>query len=116
MSIILGKHYFVEYELCDASQLRFLGETEPALLEAIRLSGATYVSHLAHQFEPEGVSLIVMIEESHFSLHTWPEHACAALDIFTCGEMDATTAIEHLTECFQASETRVRTVDRCIDD
>jgi S-adenosylmethionine decarboxylase proenzyme len=114
MSIILGQHYLVEYEGCDANYLRVLKTTEPLLLEAVNRSGATYVSHMSHQFEPEGVSMIVMIEESHFSLHTWPEHSFASLDIFTCGEMDATIAIEYLSTVFRSSDTRVRAFDRGI--
>ena len=47
--------------------------------------GATLVSSHFHHFSPQGVSGVVVIAESHVTVHTWPEHGYAALDVFTCG-------------------------------
>ena len=66
-----------------------------------------------HQFEPEGVSGVLLIAESHLSVHTWPEDGFAAVDIFTCGEeMDADVAIKVLTVAFRAERTVVKVVTR----
>ena len=59
---------------------------EKILLESLQGSGATYVNHFFHKFSPQGVSGAIIIAESHISIHTWPEHGYAALDVFTCGE------------------------------
>lgn len=53
--------------------------------EAAMVSGATYISHQSHQFTPYGVTVLIMIAESHLAIHTWPEYGYAAVDIFTCG-------------------------------
>ncbi|MDA1073677.1 MAG: adenosylmethionine decarboxylase [Proteobacteria bacterium] len=113
--ITLGQHYLIEFVGCDADRLSYVEQVEPALLEAVRQSKASYVDHRAHQFAPVGVSLVVMIEESHFSIHTWPEHRFAALDIFTCGEMNAQAAIDHLSAAFAATHTNVRVIARGFD-
>jgi S-adenosylmethionine decarboxylase proenzyme len=56
------------------------------LHEAVRLSGATIVRSVFHRYSPQGVSGVVVIAESHLSIHTWPEYDYAAIDFFTCGE------------------------------
>ena len=112
----LGQHYLVEFVDCDPERLKFLSTVEPDLLEAVKRAEAQYVSHSTKQFEPEGVSLVVMIEESHFSIHTWPENGCAALDIFTCGEMKAMEAINYLSRAFAAERTQTRVLARGFDE
>ncbi len=57
------------------------------LVGAARACGATIVDVAFHEFNPFGVSGVVVIAESHISIHTWPEHRYAALDIFTCGDV-----------------------------
>lgn len=114
MEKVLGKHYLVEYLRCDRERLERAGPVESDLLDAVRASGATYITHKVRQFEPAGVSAMVFIAESHFSLHTWPEHGYAGLDIFTCGEMSAEAAIELLGRKFKASEVRTQVIERGI--
>ncbi len=104
-----GQHYLVDFLRCDPETLRFVGQTREIFLRAARESKATVVGEDFYQFEPEGVSGVLLIAESHFSVHTWPEDAFAAVDIFTCGEeMDADVAIAVLTAAFRAEETVVR--------
>jgi S-adenosylmethionine decarboxylase len=57
-----------------------------AALDACNAGGATVIGCHSHKFEPHGVTAFVILAESHFSIHTWPERGTAALDIFTCGE------------------------------
>jgi S-adenosylmethionine decarboxylase len=54
------------------------------MLRAAREVGATVVTHSFHRFQPYGISGVVVIAESHLSIHTWPEHSYAAVDIFSC--------------------------------
>ena len=104
-----GRHYLVDFLGCDPETLRFVGPTREIFLHAARESKATLVGEDFHQFEPEGVSGVILIAESHLSVHTWPEDGFAAVDIFTCGEeMDAEVAIEVLKDAFRAQETVVR--------
>ncbi|MDD2353616.1 MAG: adenosylmethionine decarboxylase [Candidatus Caldatribacteriota bacterium] len=81
----LGSHLLVELYDCDEKKLNDLNLIESVLEEAVRVSGATALKSSFHQFAPQGVSGVVIIAESHFTIHTWPEYNYAALDIFTCG-------------------------------
>ena len=81
----LGNHLLVELYECDSEKLNDLGKLEMVLEEAVRISGATALKTSFHQFAPQGVSGVIIIAESHFTIHTWPEYGYAAADIFTCG-------------------------------
>jgi S-adenosylmethionine decarboxylase len=81
----LGRHLLLELRECNVAILDDLKYLENALVSAAIESGATVLDKSFHQFAPQGVSGVVLIAESHLSLHTWPEHAYAAVDIFTCG-------------------------------
>jgi S-adenosylmethionine decarboxylase len=81
----LGRHLLLELRECDVAVLDDLAYLENALVSAAIESGATVIDKSFHQFAPQGVSGVVLIAESHLSLHTWPEHGYAAVDIFTCG-------------------------------
>ena len=81
----LGRHLLLELRDCNKAVLDDLRYLENALVSAAEEAGATVLGKSFHQFAPQGVSGVVLIAESHLSLHTWPEHAYAAVDIFTCG-------------------------------
>lgn len=71
------------------------------LLEAARLAHATVLQAHFHHFGPnKGVTGIILLSESHISIHTWPEHQFAAIDIFMCGQHQIHTAIEYLKTAF----------------
>lgn len=93
----LGNHLLVELYECDARKLNDLGKLELVLGKAVRISGATPLKTSFHQFAPQGVSGVIIIAESHFTIHTWPEYGYAALDIFTCGQtIDSQKALDYI--------------------
>ncbi|MBN2015102.1 MAG: S-adenosylmethionine decarboxylase proenzyme [Candidatus Altiarchaeota archaeon] len=81
----LGIHLLVELYDCDKAVLNDVEKVEKMLVRAAELSDATIIKPVFHKFNPHGVSGVVVIAESHFSVHTWPEYGYCALDIFTCG-------------------------------
>jgi len=81
----LGKHLLLELKDCDKEVLNDQDFIEGALLTAATECGATVLGKSFHRFNPHGVSGMVVIAESHLSIHTWPEYGYAAADIFTCG-------------------------------
>ncbi|MEW5993208.1 MAG: adenosylmethionine decarboxylase [Candidatus Zixiibacteriota bacterium] len=83
---ILGRHLIAELCGCNRRVLDDAEMLERHMMEAVRLSGATIVRSVFHRYNPQGVSGVVVIAESHFSVHTWPEYGYAAVDFFTCGE------------------------------
>jgi len=66
------------------------------LLNAIEESGATVLESVEHHFEPQGYSVVVLIAESHASIHTWPEANCLMVDYFTCGEINTKLFKEYI--------------------
>ncbi len=83
---VLGKQLLLELKGCDEEVLNDLGFLKGVLLKAANEAGATVLGESFHQFNPHGVSGVVIIAESHIFIHTWPEHGYAAIDIFTCGD------------------------------
>ena len=110
--ISFGTHYLVDLKDCDPEPIKRVEPTRAILLRAVNDCGATLVNECFHQYEPFGVSGVVLIAESHFSVHTWPEHGFVGVDIFTCGEMDAEVAIDVMRNAFQAQEIQVKTLVR----
>jgi S-adenosylmethionine decarboxylase len=80
-----GRHLLVEYWGCDSRALDELGAVEALMKRAAEAAGATIVTSTFHRFSPQGVSGVVVVEESHLSIHTWPEKGYAAIDFYTCG-------------------------------
>jgi S-adenosylmethionine decarboxylase len=80
-----GIHLLLEYWGCDAVVLNDLADVKGLMQRAARATGATIVETVCRPFRPQGVSVMVVIEESHLSIHTWPETGYAAVDLFTCG-------------------------------
>jgi S-adenosylmethionine decarboxylase len=82
----LGTHLLVELHGCHPETLKKVEVVREILTSAAKACKATIVDVAFHEFTPHGVSGVVVIAESHISIHTWPEYRYAALDIFTCGE------------------------------
>lgn len=81
----LGKHLLLDLNDCDHELLNDLTTIRDIMLAAASQSGVTVLGESFHRFSPQGVSGVLIIAESHFTIHTWPEHGYAAADIFTCG-------------------------------
>jgi S-adenosylmethionine decarboxylase len=81
----LGRHLLVELHDCNKEVLNDLSFLRKAMMDAAIKGGAEVLGHSFHNFSPQGVSGVVIIAESHLSIHTWPEYSYAAVDVFTCG-------------------------------
>lgn len=113
----LGRHILVEYYNCDNKVLNNAKLIEGYMIEAAKIAKATVVESVFHTFNPWGVSGAVIIEESHLTIHTWPEYSYAAVDLFTCGTMiDPWAAFEYLEEKLKAEKTDSTEISRGIVD
>ncbi len=113
MSQALGRHVLLEFFGCAPETLSRVNYVKDALLNSARISNAKIVDTLFHQFLPYGVSGVVVIEESHFTIHTWPEHGYAAIDLFTCSnDVDVENAVEYLRSTLQPENVERIEVDR----
>jgi S-adenosylmethionine decarboxylase len=98
---------------CDAEALTSLELVKSAMVEAARRAQATIVDVVFHEFNPFGISGVVVIAESHLAVHTWPEYGYAAVDVFSCGDtLQPRVAVDYLVEQFGAGRTSVVEVQR----
>ncbi|MEW6013978.1 MAG: adenosylmethionine decarboxylase [Candidatus Zixiibacteriota bacterium] len=112
---ILGRHLLAELSDCNAAILNHQEELQRIMLEAARHSGATVVDSVFHHYNPQGLSGIVVIAESHISIHTWPEYGYAAVDCFTCGSsVNPWKALEYLKEKLGSRAVQVKDLNRGI--
>ena len=107
-----GHHLLVDFWVADPEPLRRVATWEALLPEACREAGATVLGARFHQFEPEGVTGIVLLAESHASLHTWPEAGLVTLDVFTCGALDARAIVGRIRAALSPVRERVTAVVR----
>ena len=110
----IGKHLILELNDCDRDRLSDREFLKDTLLSACRVAGATILSESFHSFSPYGgVSGVVIIAESHFSVHTWPEYDYAAVDIFTCGNsLNPQNAVDLLVRELQARDHSILELNR----
>ena len=111
--MILGHHTLIELHECDAEKLRDVAGVRALMIEAVKESGGTYVTDVFHHFSPLGVSGVIVIAESHVTIHTWPEHGYAAVDVFTCGEsFDHGKFVALMREGLAATNVKTQTLRR----
>jgi S-adenosylmethionine decarboxylase len=109
----LGRHLLLELFDCDLSAINNLESVKGALIEAAKRAQATIVDVVFHEFNPFGVSGVVVIAESHLSIHTWPEYRYCAVDVFSCGDvLQPEVAVNYLVEAFGAARTSVVEMQR----
>ncbi|MCA9625795.1 MAG: adenosylmethionine decarboxylase [Myxococcales bacterium] len=108
----LGRHLIAEYYGCDVALINDLAAVSDALVAAAERVGATVVAKAFHRYAPQGVSGTLLIAESHLSIHTWPEAAYVAVDIFTCGGLDPRPGFQLLRERLKASDARMQEIVR----
>ena len=108
----LGKHVILELYDCPEHLLTCPEKAEQYMAAAAAAMQATIVLSTFHHFNPLGVSGVVVIQESHLTIHTWPEYGYAAIDIFTCGDIQMDKGIDHLTQMFQAKNSEVKLLKR----
>jgi S-adenosylmethionine decarboxylase len=101
-----GIHLLID--LSCASNLDDLETVEAALRESAIVAGATILNVDLHHFQPNGgISGVVVLSESHISIHTWPERDFAALDIFMCGDCNPYLAIQVLEKAFKPGSVQL---------
>lgn len=99
----LGRHILVEFTGCDPDVMDDVQIIEQEMLISAEHAGATIINSTFHHFSPLGVSGVVVIQESHLAIHSWPEYKYAAVDLFTCGDtVEPWVAFEQLKTAFKA--------------
>jgi S-adenosylmethionine decarboxylase len=113
----LGRQLMAEFYDCDSVLLNDKDFLRKAMAEAAEKSGATVVADVFHEFNPHGISGVVVIAESHLAIHTWPEFGFAAVDLFTCGDdISPDEAMKHLQSELKASRLSIIEIKRGVLD
>ena len=111
--IYKSKHFLLELYRCDQEKLNDESFLRCTLNKAAKLANAKVLNLISNKFEPQGVTAIALLAESHLSIHTWPEANYSAVDIFTCGQnMKPDISCKYLIEALLAEEHLLRVINR----
>ena len=111
----VSRHLLVEYHGCDPVLLDDASHIEALMRTAATAARVVVVRSVFHRYAPHGITGVVVIEESHLSVHTWPEHGFAAVDFYTCGGGWPEACVDVLRDGLRASRTEVMLIERGLD-
>ncbi|KQL37967.1 S-adenosylmethionine decarboxylase [Bacillus sp. FJAT-25509] len=99
----MGRHVISELWGCNSEKLNDMKFIEETFVDAALRSGAEVREVAFHKFAPHGVSGVVIISESHLTIHSFPEHGYASIDVYTCGDrIDPNVAANFIAEALEA--------------
>ena len=108
-----SKHFLLELYSCNFEKLNDESFLRCTLNNAAKLANATVLNLISNKFEPQGVTAIALLAESHLSIHTWPEAHYSAVDIFTCGQnMKPEISCKYLIQSLMAKQHLLRVINR----
>jgi S-adenosylmethionine decarboxylase len=108
----LGNHVLVSLYGISFDLLDDLGAIKKAFERAVEACGATVLNRFAYRFQPQGVTIVYALAESHISIHTFPEQGSCAIDVYTCGTMDSKLGMKVLIEHFNPIEISMQEIQR----
>lgn len=113
----LGRHIIAELSYCSPEVISNIDKVQDIMVKAAKVANAEVREVVFHKFNPQGVSGVVVIAESHLSIHTWPEYGYAAIDIYTCGSnTDPERACDFIAGYFGAGKVVTTKMDRGIPE
>lgn len=108
----MGKHLLLEVHKVDFNLLNDINPLLEVVLGAIGRSKMTVLNTYYHKFDPQGLTILVCLAESHVSLHTFPEHNCVSCDAYTCGEGNPKLIVLELLKYFNSDDYTLREITR----
>lgn len=112
-----GRHTVVDVWGVDASFLDNVDFLRLIMVNAAEKSSATVLSVIDKKFEPSGCSILVLLSESHLSIHTYPEEGFAAIDGYTCGKrVDPKIAVDYIVDILKPKKIYTKTLIRGSDE
>ena len=108
----MGHHVLVSLYGISFSLLDDLAGIKTAFERAVEVCGATVLNRFSHQFHPQGVTIVYALEESHISLHSFPEKGSVAIDVYTCGDMNSREGMQVFIDHFNPIEVSIQEVNR----
>ena len=80
-----GHHFIASYYDCDEIALTDRKMLKEVMIKAAQKAGAQVLDHCSYDFDGDGLTMVILLSESHASIHTYPEHKACFVDLFTCG-------------------------------
>jgi S-adenosylmethionine decarboxylase len=108
----MGKHYLLNLYGCSFVLLDDEQCLIDLLVNAAIASGATVLKTISHKFDPQGCTVLCLLSESHFSIHTWPEKGEAAVDCYTCGDCNPRVGCDMIIEHLFATNHTLSYIER----
>ena len=107
-----GKHIIIDGFECDSSLLDNITYLEELCKQAALDAGMEILYSYFHQFQPQGVTGVLVLSTSHLSIHTWPEEGYASLDFYTCGKHELDREVEFLLKGLSSKKAIVYSIVR----
>lgn len=108
----MGKHLLLEVYNVDFNLLNDSISLQKVMQKGIKRAKMTILNIFSHKFDPQGCTIVVALEESHVSCHTWPEEGCIAIDVYTCGEGNPKLVALELLKYLNSENYSLREIDR----
>ena len=108
----MGHHVLVSLYGISFNLLDDLAGIKAAFERAVKVCGATVLNRFSHQFHPQGVTIVYALEESHISLHSFPEKGSVAIDVYTCGDMNSREGMQVFIDHFSPIEVSIQEINR----
>ena len=109
---LIHRQLLVDFWLVDSHPLRFVEPLWPVVQAAVRASGAVLLAERVHQFTPYGFTGVILLAQSHVSVHTWVEQSLLLLDVQSCGAMQPEVIVERLRAYLIPQHVRVQSLER----
>jgi S-adenosylmethionine decarboxylase len=107
-----GKHIIIDAFECDSAGLNDIKFLEGMCTKAALDADMEILYSYFHQFEPQGVTGVLVLSTSHLSIHTWPEEGYVSLDFYTCGNLELTPQVEFLIKELSSKQAMVYSISR----
>ena len=108
----MGKHLLIDFYDVSFYLLNHRKNLEKIMISAVEDGKMEILNVFSHSFPIQGVTVLISLAESHFSLHTWPEKGCASVDIFTCGSASPMKVANELIYHFDTDDYKIKTINR----
>ena len=108
----MGRHLLLEVYNVEFSLIDDVESLKSVMVEGISRAKMTILNIFTHRFLPQGCTIVIALEESHVSCHTWPENGCIAIDVYTCGEGNPKLVAIELLKYLNSDNYSIREINR----
>ena len=108
----MGRHLLLEVYNVEFSLIDDVESLQSVMVEGISRAKMTILNIFTHRFLPQGCTIVIALEESHVSCHTWPENGCIAIDVYTCGEGNPKLVAIELLKYLNSDNYSIREINR----